>query len=375
MRTKYRISLFFLALAWIAQSATAQAMPVFAQRYRLQCDACHSVLPELNAFGNAFRDAGYRLASPKHGTTLFAIRYQLEYEKDPAAGSRRFTPGGVLLGSAEIGAVNAFLHYNFGAGSGPGGTYLGYLATYNAHTHSLYRAGLIELPLTQSPGQRLDDLTPYGYYGTHAGLNDLPLSSPRFGVQAQRTTGATRIDLVVDQGEFKGAAYGGKPVATGETTSAARPEIALFARAPVFKDAQIIVGLIDGERSIAPAGRAVFTDSYRRYNLGARARLNRFDIQAEQWWGDDANADGFGTAQFSSGGYVRLKYYPLEHLYVAARYDAAAAPLATRTLVLYAAGHVTPHARLLVERRQPLGGGAGSFGAALTVAFPWPSNL
>jgi len=160
----------------------AQAMPVFAQRYRLQCTACHSVLPELNTFGNAFRDAGYRLPIPKHGTTLFAIRYQLEYEKDPAAGTRRFTPGGVLLGSAEIGAVNAFLHYNFGAGGGPAGTYLGYLSTYNSHTQSLYRGGLIELPLMQSPGQRLDDLAQYGYYGIHVGLNDLPLSSPRWGV-------------------------------------------------------------------------------------------------------------------------------------------------------------------------------------------------
>jgi hypothetical protein len=109
--------------------------------------------------------------------------------------------------------------------------------------------------------------------------------------------------------------------------------------------------------------------------VGAHARFNRFDFQAEQWWGNDGNADGFASAQFSSGGYVRLKYYPLEHLYLAARYDAAAAPFASRTLVLYAAGHVTPHARLLIERRQPLSGGPGSFGAALTVAFPWPSNL
>jgi len=86
------------------------------------------------------------------------------------------------LSSAEIGAVNAFLHYNLGAGGGPSAALLGYLATYNQHTQSLYRAGLIELPLMQSPGQRLDDLTQYGYYGIHAGLNDLTLASPRWGL-------------------------------------------------------------------------------------------------------------------------------------------------------------------------------------------------
>ena len=374
MRNNWTAIAACFAFVVTAQTAV-NAMPVFAQRYRLQCAACHSVLPELNAFGNAFRDAGYRLSIPKHGTTLFAVRYQLEYEQDPAAGTRRFTPGGVLLGSAEIGAVNAFLHYNLGAGGGPAGTYLGYLSTYNAHTQSLYRGGLIELPLMQSPGQRLDDLAQYGYYGTHVGLNDLPLASPRWGVELARSIGTARVDVVVDQGEFKGAAYGGKPVATGETTSASRPEVAAFVRFSGPGTSLLNVGVINGARTIAPAGRPSFVDGYTRYNLGARARMNKLDLQAEQWWGNDSNSDGFGSAQFSSGGYVRVKYYPSPHLYVAARYDAFAAPFANRSLVLYAAAHVTPHARLLLERRQPLGGGAGTFGGALTVAFPWPSNL
>ena len=110
--------------------------------------------------------------------------------------------------------------------------------------------------------------------------------------------------------------------------------------------------------------------------VGAHARLHKLDFQAEQWWGNDANADGFGNAIGSSGGYVRLKYYPVPHFYLGVRYDAAAAPFITRDVVFYAAAHVTPHARLLIERRQPLGGaGPGTFGGALTVGFPWPSNL
>ena len=68
--------------------APAQAIPIFAQRYHLRCGQCHSVLPELNAFGNYFRSHGYRLPLPEHGTTVFAIHYQLEYDEHPAAGTR-----------------------------------------------------------------------------------------------------------------------------------------------------------------------------------------------------------------------------------------------------------------------------------------------
>ncbi len=375
MRNK-RLACAFLLTTVLGMPKPAVAIPIFAQRYQLRCDACHSVLPELNTFGNQFRASGYRLPIPKHGTTGVAVRYQLEYEKDPASGNRRFAPGAVVLGSEEIGAVNAFVHYNLGAGGGPGGMYLAYLATYNAHTRSLYRAGLIELPLLQSPGQRLDDLAPYGYYGARAGLNDLALSSPRWGVQMERRSGNSTINLVVDAGEFRGSAYGGKPVATGETTAANAPELGIFVRAPLFPGFDVGAAILGGARRISPVGRGDFVDAYRRYAVGAQARLNRLDVQAEQWWGTDANADGFGTAMFTSGGYARLKYYATEHLYVAARYDTAATPFAARTLVLYAAGHVTPHARLLIERRQPLGGSSpGSFGAALTVGFPWPSKL
>ena len=58
----------------------------------------------------------------------------------------------------------------------------------------------------------------YGYYNAHVGLNDLPLASPRWGLWDQKTIGKLVANLTVAVGDFKGAAYGGKPVDTGETT-------------------------------------------------------------------------------------------------------------------------------------------------------------
>jgi hypothetical protein len=374
-----RSALAFLALA-LAVAGTAKAaraIPIFAQRYHFRCMQCHTVLPELNAFGNYFREHGYRLPIAKHGTTVFALRYQMEYEKDPAVGSRRWQGGGIVLGNADLGEISAFVHYSLGAAGGPSGMYLAYATRYDEHTNSEYRVGLFELPLAQSPGQRLDDLQQYGYYGSHVGLNDLPLSSPRWGFWDERTIGTLRADFTFALSEYKGSAYGGKPVATGETTSAARPELGLFLDQPVFSATKAELDLggeaLNGMRHIQPIGRAAFSDTYDRDGLLLHGRYGGLDLQAEQWWGDDRNADGFGTVQPSSGGYVRLKFYPIEHAYVGMRYDASANPIVSRDFVYYAAGMVGP-VRLLLQELSPVSspGNHPTLGGAMTIAFPGP---
>jgi hypothetical protein len=43
-------------------------------------------------------------------------------------------------------------------------------------------------------------------------------------------------------------------------------------------------------------------------------------------------------------------------------------------MVYYFAFHVTPHARLIIQQVQTIGGQA-HFGAAITVGAPWPAKL
>lgn len=351
----------------------AQAIPIFAQRYGLTCGACHSVLPELNAFGNFFRDHGYRLPAPKHGTTVVALRYQMEYDKDAAPNTARFVPGGVLLSNADLGRITAFLHYNLGAQGGPAGTYLGYLSHYNAATQMQYRLGLFELPLVHSPGQRLDDLAPYGYEQTHVGLNDLTLAQPRWGLETERQIGRTRIAATVAVAEFKGAAYGGRPLDTGVTTRPDRPEFGLFGRTAVTNWLTLSGDLLSGARAIVPNGRPAFVDNYRRSALGLNVHVARWELLGQQWWGRDGDDDGFGEGAGSSGGFVRIRYGLGDHAYAGVRYDAAAAPTAVRDVVLYAAAHLGRHARLLVENKR-IGSGKSSLEAALTVGVPWPAK-
>ncbi len=362
------------ALGCALAPRAAQAIPIFAQRYDMKCSACHSVLPELNEFGNEFRNRGYRLDGvPKHGTTVVALREQIGYTPTPTDGTTRKTvPAGAALGALEVGRVEAFVHETLGSEGSSASLFLGYLAYRDAHSGVLYRAGLVELPLVHSPAQRNDTLATYGYEGTLVGLNDLTLATPRWALEAERDVGAARILATVAFGNATGSAYGGKPVTTGRSESFAAPELGIFARVPIAKDVQLGVDALAGSRSISVLGRQSFDDPYHRAGVSLDARRGRLELLAEQWWGRDENADGAGGLIDSTGGFVRVRWRLGSHAFLGLREDGAAAPAATRALLWYAETQVTPHARLLIQQRRPIPGGPTSLDAAITIGAPWP---
>jgi hypothetical protein len=56
------MSVGWLIVLLIGLGATdASAIPAFARKYQTSCQTCHVVFPKLNAFGEAFRLAGYRM--------------------------------------------------------------------------------------------------------------------------------------------------------------------------------------------------------------------------------------------------------------------------------------------------------------------------
>src|SRR5712692_4791617 len=58
MRTRLRLPLVAVALLWT--STSAHALPASARRFNLACGACHSAVPRLNAFGEAFHENGFK---------------------------------------------------------------------------------------------------------------------------------------------------------------------------------------------------------------------------------------------------------------------------------------------------------------------------
>jgi len=363
-----------LVLGAFAAPRAASAIPIFAQRYDLTCETCHSVLPELNGFGVAFRNNGYRIpALKKHGTTVAALREQIGYTPTPTDGTtRKSVPAGAALGAVEAGQIEAFVHETLGSEGSSASLFLGYLAYGNQRTGTVYRLGLQELPLIHSPAQRNDTLTTYGYEGTPAGLDDLTLATPRWAMEAERAFGSARVAATVSFGNATGSAYGGKPVDTGRTEWFAAPEYGLFVYEPVLPGVTVGVDALRGTRAIRLDGRAAFDDPYQRTGFALDAQRGRLELLAEQWYGRDANGDGAGDRLDSAGGFVRLRWALGAHAFVGLREDASAAPDATHSLLWYVETMAGRHARIVVQQQRPIPGGRSSLQAALTIGVPWP---
>jgi len=59
------LAAFLLVAVFLSTSRPAKAIPAFARKYGLPCSACHSAWPELNNFGQVFRDNGYQLMNDR----------------------------------------------------------------------------------------------------------------------------------------------------------------------------------------------------------------------------------------------------------------------------------------------------------------------
>src|SRR3989454_12007463 len=56
-------------------AALATRIPAFARKYGLRCSACHTAWPELNAFGQRFKDNGYQLGNDRDSPMWQAPAY------------------------------------------------------------------------------------------------------------------------------------------------------------------------------------------------------------------------------------------------------------------------------------------------------------
>lgn len=50
--------------AWLVLATSAEAIPAFARKYQFSCSTCHSPVPRLKPFGEAFAARGFRLEDP-----------------------------------------------------------------------------------------------------------------------------------------------------------------------------------------------------------------------------------------------------------------------------------------------------------------------
>lgn len=153
-----------LAAALACPAAPASALPVFAHRYGFSCQACHTTVPHLNAFGERFLRSGFRLPGPKHGVEPVAVKVNLAYssDKDPSGLPKAIVDEVELLTAGAIGPrVSYFLEQYAVDGGTPGKTRDAWVQYRAPGDRWNLRAGRFTLPLPVDPETQRDTLAHY----------------------------------------------------------------------------------------------------------------------------------------------------------------------------------------------------------------------
>lgn len=364
MKMRLAILAFVAAMATaLVSTSPASAVPIFAERYGFKCTQCHTAVPELNAFGEHFRRAGYRLSNvPQNKVVPIALRLQDTWTKDllPSQ-NRRFNALAVAISTANFGPGDSdsyFARYLFGSQGAAGSLYYGFLQHVTASNGDFERVGLLPLQTIANPTQRLDTITSQSVYTYTVGHSSANFATPRLGVDFGKRTDTVDLEFSASFDEYHGAAYGAPAPPSDLAQSFARPE--LFATANVAMSPELTVGVLglNGKRDFTSRTSGLsFSDVYYRDGLEAMwtSPSRRFEVTGQQIWGRDDDSDGFGKPLESSGGFLTFKYRPTHNTYVGIRYDAAANPFATRDYDYYAVWAPTIHARLVLEQLRPIG--------------------
>jgi hypothetical protein len=358
----------------------AAATPIFAERYGFSCTTCHTAVPELNAFGNAFRRAGFQLPKlARHKEFPLVLRFQEDYMKDlPPSQMRRYNALAVLISTANFGPNNSFSYfarYFFGSQGAPGSLYYGYLQHVAANTGVFERAGEYNLPLIENATQRLDTFTTMPAYAYTVGHNNANFTTPRWGAMFGQQNDRIEAEVSLSFDEYHGAAYGAPTPPSDLIQTFMIPEVFASATYTFPQNLQFGALRLQGTRNFrSQTSGATFSDRYYRDGIQGGWSNRHFTLIGQQLCGYDSNADGFGSAVPSSGGFVTAKYYPTPHSYVGVRYDAAANPFATRDWDFYGAFAPTVHSRFLLEYIRPIAqpGASTQLNAQVLFALPFP---
>ena len=288
LRRALLLSVIPLALA---MAGRAQALPVFAHRFGLSCQACHTTVPHLNSFGEAFQENGYQLPSIKHGAVPMAVKVQLAYSSDSEEGLPKAVVDEVeFLTGGSIGPKFSYFVEQYAIDGGvPGQPRDAWLQYNEGATH--VRAGQFTLPLPVDPETERDSLSHYLIYDQTVGDNRFNFFDPRIGVDAFRDTGAMSVHLAAVQSYDRQSGYpvaGLDPMAF--VAGSAGPLTAYAYR-------------YQGQRHINDA-----KDVFYRQGYGLGAGSGKMQFVGVLQTGNDSNADGIGTAAFSSGGFLQFRY-------------------------------------------------------------------
>ena len=336
----------------------AEAIPVFAHRFNLTCQACHTEVPHLTQFGKTFMANGYRIPGIKPKPAFpVAVRVEVGYASAGAADPDE------IKGPLPKTIVNE-VEFLMGGSAGSRGSYWlepyavdgGYpgvvrdawfadrLTPDGATFPLLVRAGQFTLPLPLDPETFRETTQPYGIWSQTAGGNPFNFFDTKQGIELEagdpmRQIGATFSAL-------KGAdTQSGLPSNGVDTMVTLERDLGNF---------KLTSYRYDGSRPLAgPAfnNSAFFTnipDRFWRNGFGLGWAHNRTEIDAVYQIGNDSAADVYGDALVTSGGFFQVRQSLGSRAFAIARWDATNGATFARSITGGAGYRLSANTRLTV---------------------------
>jgi hypothetical protein len=327
----------------------AAAIPVFAHRYGLSCQTCHTTVPHLTEFGEEFRDRGYRLpGAPRRGAFPAAVKVNLAYASDGAGGLPKAVVDEMeILVGGSIGKRGSYFAEQYVVDGGMPGRSRDLWAAWRATPDDVripvtVRGGQFTLNLPVDPETFRETTDHYAIWDQTAGENSFAFFEPKTGLML--TAGSEAHGLSASIAAVRGREAGALPVRGLDRelyVQQAMPNVALSAYR------------YDGVRSIDGV-----EDRFRRAGYGVAITRGRARLDAVYQHGFDTHANA-GGALASGGGFAQVRYEFTPRMFGVARYDATQDVAFSRALIAGFGYRVACNARITVfdtVRRDAAGG-------------------
>jgi hypothetical protein len=324
-----------------ALPAPASAIPVFAHRFGLTCQVCHTEVPHLTPFGERFLANGYRIPGAREkGVFPVAIRVETDYasggavDPDETHGPLPKTIVNeveVLTGGNIGNRVSYWGEQYFVDGGFPGNSRDVWMADRltpdAARIPVLVRGGQFTLPLPIDPETFRETVQPYAIYGQTAGINPFNFFDVKIGAEVEVGNPSRQIGFV-------GA------VLQGHDTQSGLPAYGLdtmFVAQRNWGDWTLTAYRYDGSRPLAGYGynsTQFFTgipDRFWRNGYAIGYVHGGTEVDGSYQNGNDSSADVYGDALVTSGGFVQVRRTIGKRTFAIARWDTTTGPTVAQT--------------------------------------------
>ena len=341
------LAVLLLLTATLLTTSEALAMPAFARKYKMGCNMCHTIYPQLNRFGRDFRDNGFRM--PEEVQTL--LKRSGAPSVPPAAPAPdqdfwSFIPSEVPLAvqakvhnvlnpkgdvksdfqieELQLQAagtwtprVSYYLHHHLAEEGEPGELYTGWVRFNNLAGSDWLNvtAGQVELPLSFSPEIERLSVFQYLVYDRTVGLNRFTLSTPQLGLQY---FGQSRRGTKLWVGIANGS---GLSVNEETETFDSNSFKDVYGRVTQEIGESYVGGFAYVGRRGAASATDPFKDDFVRVGGDGLIQLGRLNLYGSALYARDSNALGIGERRSLWGGFVQGDLFVSDRAVLLVRFD------------------------------------------------------